>query len=75
MKLTEIQKEYEAILHSDLSDHCKSIKFANLMTVMEGVYKVPMLKNVEWEKGNKAVIVMYRKLSRSRSIDDAEENL
>ncbi|MFC0561450.1 hypothetical protein [Halalkalibacter alkalisediminis] len=69
MKLAEIQKEYEEIYHSALSDHCKAIKYANLMTVMEGIYKVPMLKNEEWEKENKTVIAMYRKLSRSRTFD------
>jgi hypothetical protein len=69
MKLKKIQEEYEKILHSDMSDDIKAIKYANLMIVMEGVYKVPMLRNVEWEKENKAVIAMYRKLSRSRVID------
>ena len=67
MKLADIQKEYEEILHSDDTNEVKAIKFANLMTVMEGVYKIPMLKNAEWEKENKAVIAMYRKLSRSRN--------
>lgn len=72
MRLPEIQKEYEKILHSDDTDHLKAMKFANLMTVMEGVYKIPMLKNVEWETENKAVIAMYRKISRSRAWEDEE---
>ena len=72
MELAEIQKEYEKILHSDDTDYIKSLKYANLMTVMEGIYKIPMLKNEQWEKENKAAIAMYRKLSRSRSFD-AEE--
>lgn len=50
MKLAEIQKEYEEILHSDMSDHQKSIRYALLMTEMEGHYKIPMLKNKEFEK-------------------------
>lgn len=69
MELPEIQEEYEKILHSDEPEYVKSMKYVNLMTVMEGVYKIPMLKNVEWEKENKAVIAMYRKISRSRIID------
>jgi len=72
MKLTDIQKEYEEILQSDDTNEVKAMKLANLMTVMEGVYKIPMLKNAEWEKENKAVIAMYRKLSRSRNFDKEE---
>lgn len=70
MKLSHIQKEYEQILHSDMSNYQKAIKYARLMTDMEGYFNIPMLKNKEFEGENRAVIAMYRKLSRSRSFEE-----
>jgi hypothetical protein len=66
--LTELNDRYEQILHSDLSDDQKSVKFGLLMTEMECIYKVPMLRNAEWEQDNRAVIALYRKISISRDL-------
>lgn len=71
MKLSEINKintMYEEILHSDLSEDLKTQKFAELMTIMERKYKIPFLRDPEWEKENKAVISLYRKISLSRKL-------
>jgi hypothetical protein len=71
--LAEINADYESILHSSsLTNYRKAVKFADLLTEMEGSYKVPMLRNPEWEKQNKPVIALYRKISLSRAIDDEE---
>ncbi|WP_409276404.1 hypothetical protein V1499_23020 (plasmid) [Neobacillus sp. SCS-31] len=67
--LAAINADYERILSSDLNDYNKAIELAALMTEMEGSYQVPMLKNEEWEKANKPVIALYRKISRSRKFD------
>lgn len=64
MKLSEINKRYEEIMQSDDQNKCRHL--ADLMTEMERHYKIPMLQNEEWEKENKAVIAMYRKISMSR---------
>lgn len=64
--LASINEEYERTLHSDLNDYEKAVKYGELMTTMEYVFNVPILKNEEWERNNKAVISLYRKLSMSR---------
>lgn len=70
MKLAEIQREYERILHSNKSDHDKTMALSGLMSIMEGPpFNVPMLRNPEWEKENKKVRAMYRKIARSRIFD------
>jgi hypothetical protein len=68
--LAEINTDYEQILHSNSTDYRKAVKFADLMTELEGDYKVPMLRNEEWESQNKPVIALYRKISRSRTFED-----
>jgi hypothetical protein len=66
-RLSELNKEYEDVLHaSTISKHEKSRRFAELMTEMEKDYDIPLLTSNEWEKENKAVIALYRKLSNSR---------
>lgn len=60
--------EYEKIHYSDLSDEQKGIKYAELMTEMEQLYKIPILKDEAWEQENKKIIAMYRKLSMSRAL-------
>lgn len=58
--------EYEKVLHSVLSDKDKDMQYAALMSEMEQAFNIPMLKNEAWEKENKAVIALYRKISMSR---------
>ena len=43
-------------------------RLGELMTEMEGVFKIPMLKNTTWEKENPQVIELYRKVSESRNL-------
>lgn len=60
--------EYEKILHSGLSEDRKSMEYGKLMTEMECEFKIPMLRNKEWEKENRAIIALYRKISLSRNL-------
>lgn len=66
--LAEFNKQYEAIIHSDLSSNRKAVKLADLMTELERTFKIPMIRNEAWEKENKAVIALYRKISLSREL-------
>ena len=59
---------YESILHSDLSAKEKNRQFARLMTDMEREFNIPIIRNLEWEKKNKAVVALYRKISMSRTL-------
>lgn len=67
-RLYYLNEIYESILHSDLTDKEKNRQFARLMTDMEREFNIPIIKDVEWEKENKAVIALYRKISLSRNI-------
>lgn len=67
-KLIFFNQIYESILHSDLSDNEKSRKFARLMTDLEKEFNIPVIKDEEWERRNKLVVALYRKVSMSRSI-------
>ncbi|MFV8830136.1 hypothetical protein [Alkalihalobacterium sp. APHAB7] len=68
MSLTELNKRYEELLKENVSESIRSKKLADLMTEMEGIYKIPMLRNEAWERDNRKVIALYRKISRSRDI-------
>jgi hypothetical protein len=68
MSLTELNKRYEELLKENVSEPIRSKKLADLMTEMEGIYKIPMLRNEAWERDNRKVIALYRKISRSRDI-------
>lgn len=63
--LTWFNSEYEKILHSNLSDDEKDIEYRNLMTKMKLFYKFPVLKDEKWEKENKTVMALYRKIFMS----------
>lgn len=64
--LSDYQREYESIIHADQPR--KDILLADLMTEMEKQFKIPMLRNEEWERENVKVIAMYRKLSITRTL-------
>lgn len=66
MKLSEINRQYENILHADISLEEKDLEFSKLMAIMEEVFKIPYMKDENFEKNNPSVIAMYRKLSMSR---------
>lgn len=67
MTLVQYNQRYEEIIHADWSQDKKDKKLAELMTEMEQVYNIPMLRNEEWERENKRVIALYRRMSLSRS--------
>lgn len=46
----------------------RSCLLSELMTEMESEYKIPMIRTEDCETANKAVIALYRKISKSRSL-------
>jgi hypothetical protein len=69
MSIAQIGQKYEKIMQSKLSDRQRNMKLAELMTQMESEFSIPRLSNPEWEKNNKKVIALYRKISMSRKFD------
>ena len=66
--LKEINADYEKVLQSDLSSREKTKKYVELMNELERTYKVPVLKDEAYERENKKVIALYRKISMSREL-------
>ena len=67
MTIQGFETKYEEIMR-DPSVRQREIRLGELMTEMEGVFKIPMLKNTTWEKENPQVIELYRKVSESRNL-------
>ncbi len=68
MTLAAFNKRYEDIIHSEIKEPMRSQRLTDLMTEMECEYKIPLIRTEAWEIQNKAVIVMYRKISKSREL-------
>jgi hypothetical protein len=66
--LSQINKDYEEIIHGTIKEPSRSRKLANLMDEMERDYKVPAARNEAWESQNKTIIALFRKISMSRSL-------
>ena len=51
-----------------LTQDQKDLRFGELMTAMEQRYKIPMLRDEQWEKENGSVILIYREISNMRNL-------
>lgn len=67
MTIKGFESRYEEIMR-DPSIRQRELRLGELMTEMEGIFKIPMLKNTAWEKENPQVIELYRKVSDSRNL-------
>ena len=67
MTIQGFETKYEEIMREP-SVHQRESRLGELMTEMEGVFKIPMLKNTTWEKENPQVIELYQKVSESRNL-------
>jgi len=66
--LNRFNDEYEKILHSGLSEDQKTMEYSSLMTEMEHEFKIPIIRDPEWERENRKIIALYRKISMSRKL-------
>ena len=67
-KLHFYNRIYENIMFSDESPDEKDRQLARLMSELEREYKIPIIRNYDWEKQNRAVVALYRKISMSRTL-------
>lgn len=51
-----------------LTQDQKDKGLSELMTDMERVYNIPMLRNEQWERDNGYVISIYREISNMRNL-------
>lgn len=55
-------------MFSDESREEKDRQLARLMSELERQYKIPIVRDPDWEEQNKPVVALYRKVSMSRSL-------
>ena len=51
-----------------LTQDQKDLQLAQLMTAMEIKYKIPMLRDEQWERDNHQIIRIYREISNMRKL-------
>ena len=52
----------------DFTRFQKDKKLAEIMTEMEREFRIPIFRNLEWEKNNHKVIRTYREISNMRKL-------
>ncbi|MCJ8223672.1 hypothetical protein [Bacillus paralicheniformis] len=67
MQLKKFYSRYEGIMQ-DTDIKKRDIQLSQLMTELERVFNIPILRNPVWEEKNKPVIALYRKISMSREL-------
>lgn len=65
--IEQFKSQYNAIMDSPPGRQ-RDLRLAALMTEMERQYRIPALKNTEWESANPAVADLYRKVSKARAL-------
>ena len=65
-ELKRLHARYEWIMSQEPGRERDRL-LGDLMTEIERIYRVPALRDPEWEKANRPVIALYRKVARSRS--------
>ena len=67
VSLAQLHREYERIMHADLHNADRDKALANLMDEIKRDFGVPLIRDPEWERCNRSVVALYRKVSESRS--------
>jgi hypothetical protein len=62
------KKAIEINKNPHLTQDQKDKRLSELMTDMERVYNIPMLRNEQWERDNGYVISIYREISNMRNL-------
>lgn len=65
--LSEFENRFKEIDKTE--EPFRTKRLAVLMTDMEGVYRIPKLKNEAFNKKNKEIMSLYKKVSRAREFD------
>lgn len=65
--ITAYRQQYDAIMDSPPGRQ-RDLRLAALMTEMERKYRIPALKDEQWEASNPAVIELYREVSQARAL-------
>lgn len=67
-KLKAIKELFEEIKESKESEDVKAIQYAELMTRIESLYKLPLLEKQENKNVNAPALELYKEISRERKL-------
>ncbi|WP_214798943.1 MULTISPECIES: hypothetical protein [unclassified Exiguobacterium] len=65
--IEQFKAQYNAIMDS-APGRQRDLRLAALMTELERKYRIPALKDEQWESANPAVIELYREVSQARAL-------
>ena len=63
-----LEKATKIAADSQMTQYQKDVRIADLMTDMERIYGIPMLRNEQWERENGYIITIYREISNMRNL-------
>lgn len=65
--ITTYREQFDAIMDSPPGRQ-RDLRLSALMSEMERKFRIPALKNTEWESANPAVADLYREVSYARGL-------
>ena len=65
--IEQFKAQYDAIMDS-VPGRQRDLRLAALMSEMERKYRIPALKDEQWESTNPAVAELYREVSQARAL-------
>ncbi len=67
MTIKEYEQRFRTILNLNNPSIDRDKMLSALMSEMEHTFRIPMIKNEDWEKRNHEVYSLYQEVSESRS--------
>lgn len=66
--LESIKKAFEEIKNTNSSEDVKAVAYSELMTILEKLYKLPLLEKQENKNVNAPALELYQEISRERKL-------
>lgn len=66
--LESIRKAFEEIKNTNSSEDVKAVAYSELMTILEKLYKLPLLEKQENKNVNAGALKLYQEISRERKL-------
>lgn len=66
--LESIKKAFEEIKNTNSSEDVKAVAYSELMTILEKLYKLPLLEKQENKNVNAPALELYKEISRERKL-------
>jgi len=68
-ELITYSNRFNEIINSNSSEEIKDQRLANLMSDLEKAYRIPFLRDEEFEKKHPRLMKFYRSVSYARKLD------